>query len=260
MSSKKPPKTVNFSFSDEPPTMNNSIIEDTLNEMTLEDNGVHQSIAEHEPSVPDEAELQIEEKEKIQEEDIFDMTPPTATAKKIRKDKELQQNIEELEQEITKPTTTQKKPRKKRQMTPEHLAKLQKARELAQIARTKKKEERLEAERLEKEQKELIKKAKVKRVQKLKEEVEEEDEPPEQPKGKTNFGLTQAMLEESQYQAILRYDSLRKQQKAEKKKQQMVEQEKQKMLNTIARATGQTYTYGARRPDGKLMNKWDACF
>ena len=173
--SKKPPRTVNFSFSDEPPKINNSIIEETLNEMTLdtECNGVEQTITE--PSVPDEAELQIEEKEKIQEEDIFDMTP---TLKKVKKDNNLQKEIQELEQEITKPTTKQKKPRKKREMTPEHLAKLQKARELAQIARKKKKEERLEAERLEKEQKELIKKAKVKRVQKLKQEVEEEDEPP----------------------------------------------------------------------------------
>jgi hypothetical protein len=188
------------------------------------------------------------------------MAPPTATAKKIRKDKELQQNIEELEQQISKPTTTQKKPRKKREMTPEHLAKLALAREKAQIARKKKAEERAEAKKLEQEQKELIKKAKVKRVQKLKEEVEEEDEPPEQPKGKTNFGLTQADLEEAQYNAILKYDALRKQQKAEKKKQQMIEQEKMKMLNTINRATGQTYQYGARRPDGKLMNRWDSCY
>ena len=257
MSSKKPPKTVNFSFSDEPPTMNNSIIEDTLNEMTLEDNGVHQSIAEHEPSVPDEAELQIEEKEKIQEEDIFDMTP---TLKKVKKDNNLQKEIQELEQEIAehKPTV-EKKPRKKRQITQEHLDKLAKARELAQIARKKKAEERAEAKKLEEEQKELIKKAKVKRVQKLKQEVEEE-EPPEQPKGKTNMGLTMADLEEAQYQAILKYDALRKQQKAEKKQQQMVEQEKQKMLNTINRATGQTYQYGARRPDGKLMNRWDSCY
>ena len=115
-------------------------------------------------------------------------------------------------------------------------------------------------EKLEQEQKELIKKAKVKRVQKLKQEVEEEEEPPEQPKGKTNMGLTMADLEEAQYQAILKYDALRKQQKQEKKKAQMVEQEKQKMLNTINRATGQTYQYGARRSDGRLMNKWDSCY
>ena len=257
--SKKIPKNVDFTFSEAPSLMDMSLIESELNDITDASQmpeGLPTSAGDQ---VPDEVDLQIEQKEEIQEEDIFDMAP-TKTAKKIKKDKELQDDIEELEQSISKPAVKHK--RKRKPMSAEHLAKLALAREKAQIARKAKKEEREQALKLEKEQKDLLKKVKQKRVSKLKKEVEQSDsEGEETPKGKgKSMGLTQADLEEAQYQAILKYDSMRKAQKEEKRKQQMIEQEKQKMLNTINRATGQTYSYGARRSDGRLMNRFDNCY
>ena len=250
--SKKVPRVVDFSFSDTPHAMDMSNIQSEINDVA--DNG-----DVYEQSIPDEAEFQIEEKEEIQEEDIFDMSDNMPeTVKRAEKDIDLQKDIEELEADIVeKPKQVRKK---RKPMSKEHLAKLALAREKAMISRKAKAAERAENKKLDNESKDLVKKAKQKRVQ-LKKEIEEEDEPTIKPTGNgKSFGLTQADLEEAQYQAILKYDSLRKQQKAEKKKQQMVEQEKQKMLATIGRATGQTYTYGSRRTDGRLVNRFDNCY
>lgn len=254
--SKKVPRVVDFSFSDTPHGMDMSNMSNIQSEINdVPDNG-----DVYEQSIPDEAEFQIEEKEEIQEEDIFDMEDKMPeTVKRVEKDIDLQKDIEELEADIAqKPKQVRKK---RKPMSKEHLAKLALAREKAMISRKAKAAERAENKKLDNESKDLVKKAKQKRVQKLKKEIEEEDEPTIKPAGNgKSFGLTQADLEEAQYQAILKYDALRKQQKAEKKKAQLVEQEKQKMLATIGRATGQTYGYGARSSDGRLMNRFDNCY
>ena len=250
--SKKVPRVVDFSFSDTPHGMDMSNIQSEINDVA--DQG-----DVYEQSIPDEAEFQIEEKEEIQEEDIFDMSDKMPeTVKRAEKDIDLQKDIEELEADIVeKPKQVRKK---RKPMSKEHLAKLALAREKAMISRKAKAAERAENKKLDNESKDLVKKAKQKRVQKLKKEIEEEDEEVKPISKGKSLGLTQADLEEAQYQAILKYDALRKSQKAEKKKQQMVEQEKQKMLATIGRATGQTYTYGSRRTDGRLVNRFDNCY
>lgn len=250
--SKKVPRVVDFSFSDTPHAMDMSNIQSEINDVA--DNG-----DVYEQSIPDEAEFQIEEKEEIQEEDIFDMSDKMPeTVKRAEKDIDLQKDIEELEADIVeKPKQVRKK---RKPMSKEHLAKLALAREKAMISRKAKAAERAENKKLDNESKDLVKKAKQKRVQKLKKEIEEDDEEVKPISKGKSLGLTQADLEEAQYQAILKYDALRKSQKAEKKKQQMVEQEKQKMLATIGRATGQTYTYGSRRTDGRLVNRFDNCY
>tara|TARA_R110000824_G_scaffold129629_1_gene291205 strand:- start:334 stop:1089 length:756 start_codon:yes stop_codon:yes gene_type:complete len=250
--SKKVPRVVDFSFSDTPHAMDMSNIQSEINDVA--DQG-----DVYEQSIPDEAEFQIEEKEEIQEEDIFDMSDKMPeTVKRAEKDIDLQKDIEELEADIVeKPKQVRKK---RKPMSKEHLAKLALAREKAMISRKAKAAERAENKKLDNESKDLVKKAKQKRVQKLKKEIEEDDEEVKPISKGKSLGLTQADLEEAQYQAILKYDALRKSQKAEKKKQQMVEQEKQKMLATIGRATGQTYTYGSRRTDGRLVNRFDNCY
>ena len=144
--SKKIPKNVDFTFSEAPSLMDVSLIESELNDIT-DASQMPEGLPTSEGLVPDEVDLQIEEKEEIQEEDIFDMAP-TKTAKKIKKDKELQDDIEELEQSISKPAVKHK--RKRKPMSAEHLAKLALAREKAQIARKAKKEEREQALKLEK--------------------------------------------------------------------------------------------------------------
>ena len=253
--SKKVPRVVDFSFSDTPHGMDMSNIQSEINDVP--DHG-----DVYEQSIPDEAEFQIEEKEEIQEEDIFDMSDKMPeTVKRVEKDIDLQKDIEELEADIVLSKKPKQVRKKRKPMSKEHLAKLALAREKAMISRKAKAAERAENKKLDNESKDLVKKAKQKRVQKLKKEIEEEDEPTIKPTGNgKSFGLTQADLEEAQYQAILKYDALRKQQKAEKKKAQLVEQEKQKMLNQINRATGQTYGYGARSSDGRLMNRFDNCY
>ncbi len=253
--SKKVPRVVDFSFSDTPHGMDMSNIQSEINDVP--DNG-----DVYEQSIPDEAEFQIEEKEEIQEEDIFDMSDKMPeTVKRAEKDIDLQKDIEELEADIVLSKKPKQVRKKRKPMSKEHLAKLALAREKAMISRKAKAAERAENKKLDNESKDLVKKAKQKRAQKLKKEIEEDDEPTIKPTGNgKSLGLTQADLEESQYQAILKYDALRKQQKAEKKKAQLVEQEKQKMLNQINRATGQTYGYGARRSDGRLMNRFDNCY
>ncbi len=258
--SKKVPRVVDFSFSDTPHTMDMSDIQSEINDVVAEREGPEGATQQ---SMPDEAEFHIEEKEEIQEEDIFDMSEKMPeTVKRVEKDIDLQREIEEVESEISHAQRPKQVRKKRKPMSKEHLAKLALAREKAMISRKAKAAERAENKKLNNEQKDLVKKAKQKRVQKLKKEIEEEDEEPIKGGGKglKSPGLTQADLEEAQYNAILKYDALRKSQKAEKKKAQLVEQEKQKMLNQINRATGQTYQYGARRPDGKLMNRFDNCY
>ena len=103
-----------------------------------------------------------------------------------------------------------------------------------------------------------MKKQKVKRVQKLKQEVEEPEEPalapapaPAPVKRDNETWITKKDLEQAQYEAIAKYETLRKQRKAEKRQAQMIEQERQTLIRKL---TPQTYKYR----DGS--NLWDSCY
>lgn len=91
----------------------------------------------------------------------------------------------------------------------------------------------------------------VKSAKKVYEEkVEEEHQEVEVPKESQLYHLSQDQLRELQFQAIHGYDTLRKQQKAEKKKKQAEEQHAQKTYQAVHRAVNRQVD-----DDG-----WGVCF
>lgn len=175
---------------------------------------------------------EIEEKEQINTKDIFDNLPDEPVEEPVVK---------------VKPVKV-KKPRKP--MSEEHKQKLAFAREKAMAVRKAKAEEKKKMKALDNEEKELLKTQKIKKVQKLKKEVEEPIEEVVQKTQKVS-GLTKKDLEDAQFEAIVKYETLRKQRKAAKKEAEMVEQTKKDMMNKLA---PQQYKYR----DGS--NRWDMCY
>ena len=231
--SKKPPSVVQFNFTEDlpapPPELTESIVPEQ-DPGTGEENPnfiydeVEAPIEEEEPII------RIEEKEAINRKELFDVPADEPAPKPVKV----------------------KKPRKP--MSEEHKAKLALAREKAMASRKVKAEERKKMKALDKEEKELVKQQKVKRVQKLKEEVSDE-KPLETTTPTKTTGLTRKDLEEAQLEAIMKYESIRKQRKEEKKQAKIVEEGKAKMLNQINRATGGV---NYRYRDGS--NRFDGCY
>lgn len=150
--------------------------------------------------------------------------------------------------------TKKGKPRKQRPpMTEEHKEKLKKAREKAMLVRKQKAQERRSAKALDVEEKQLIQKQKQKRVSKLKKEVEEDidmnDDPPTRKTSET--WITKKDLEEAQFQAIMSYEKMRKERKAEKQIRQKKEQEEEVVRQQIRRAVA---------PPQKEYNPFDICY
>jgi len=140
--------------------------------------------------------------------------------------------------------TKKGKPRKQRPpMTEEHKAKLAKAREKAMEARKKKAQEKKEAKALEKEEKELLKKQKVKRVKKLKEEVENNEEGAEIDPPKKEQSFSKKDLEEAQLEAIMKYETIRKQRKKEKQEKQKKDAEEEAIRQQLRRAVAPPQEY-----------------
>tara|TARA_R100000654_G_scaffold75048_1_gene111029 strand:+ start:1012 stop:1716 length:705 start_codon:yes stop_codon:yes gene_type:complete len=140
--------------------------------------------------------------------------------------------------------TKKGKPRKKRPpMTEEHKAKLAKAREKAMEARKQKAQEKKEAKALEKEEKELLKKQKVKRVKKLKEEVENNEEGAEIDPPKKEQSFSKKDLEEAQLEAIMKYETIRKQRKKEKQEKQKKDAEEEAIRQQLRRAVAPPQEY-----------------
>ena len=190
--------------------------------------------------------LEVVEKPKPVKEDIFDLPNLAVMPDEVK---------EELMEQGIKPMVKEKKKRKP--MSEEHKAKLALAREKAMIARKAKAEERKKMKELDNQEKELLKQQKVKKVQKLKKEVEEPEPEPQQMTQKVSNSITRKDLEEAQYDAIVKYETLRKQRKAEKKKVQEQERQKQELMNKLK---PQQSGYKARDASGRLLNRWDMCY
>ena len=245
--SKKPPPQVLFNFQEE-----------DINEK-IEADGEDFVYEDEQGSAPKGQEelIKIEEKEQIISKDIFDDMPDNIGV--------IPDEVKEVLMEEGIPLTPKVpekpvKPKKKRKpMSEEHKQKLALAREKAMIVRKAKAEEKKKMKALDTEEKELLKTQKIKRVKKLKEDVDADDSEgaevqkskPSPSVGVTTF--TKKDLEDAQYDAIMKYDAVRKQRKKEKKEAEMIERDKQKMLNTIQKATG-SYSYR----DGS--NRWDSCY
>ena len=230
MSNKKAPELFNFS--------NPEFDAETEKEIELAFNEVDE-VEEQEAPSPEP--IKVQEKIKIKEQDIFEIT-----------NKDTGEENPNFIYDDDKPpaqATKQKVKKPRKPMSEDHKAKLAIAREKAMEARKANAVERKKMKELESEEKELLKTQKVKRVQKLKAEVN--DDEISTPTKTT--GLSKKDLEDAQLEAIMKYEAIRKKRKEEKKQAQMIEEGKQKMLNNIQRATGM-YKYR----DGS--NRFDNCY
>jgi len=215
--------------------------------------------------LPDEVVMpSVVERKKIDTNDIFDMEEIRTELDNMPDD--LAVVPDELKDKITEPPKTYKPPAKpvsekkrkvnkngkpRKAMSEEHKQKLADARKKAVEVRKQKAIERKQQQALDKEEKELLKKQKVKRVQKLKQEVEEPAPAPAPVKRDSETWITKKDLENAQYEAIAKYETIRKQRKAEKRQAQMIEQERQTLIRKLQ---PQTYKYR----DGS--NRWDSCY
>ena len=254
MSNKQPPRVqLNFEPDYEPPPQDDRM---TDIDIDIKDVDATQETLDMMPKV--------EEKQEINEKDIFDNMPDNLAVlpEKVREELEIDKMESQIQYqalETPRPAKKQtinrvnKKPRKP--MTEAHKAKLAEARKKALEVRRAKAQEKKQAKQIEQETKKLKQKQKLKEFEQLKQEVEKpivkEPEPQTQrpPVGVTMF--TKKDLEDAQFEAIVKYDALRKKQKAEKKQAEMVERQKKELLNKIA---PQQYRYR----DGS--NPWDRCY
>ena len=192
------------------------------------------------------------EKPKILREDIFDL--PSLVEKEA-----LVSDSEEEPVHINRPKALKKlkvakqekikKPRKP--MTEEHKAKLGKAREKALIVRRRLAEERKQMKAIDTETTQLNKQKKVNQFNQLKEEVTGEPHAQAKPAPSTP-SMTKKDLEEAQFEAIVRYETLRKARKEEKRKQQAIDKTKEELMKKIQPKKGYAYRDGS--------NRWDMCY
>ena len=241
MSKKQPPRVMlNFEPDYEPPQKPDM-------DFNIMDLDVQEELIDDDDMMP-----KIQEKEKINVKDIFDNINEEAL--RDEETGEVNPNFIYSEKSKAKPKViSEKKPRKP--MSEEHKQKLALAREKAMEVRKANAIEKKKMKELENEEKELLKKQKVKKFQKLKESVEKSDEEEIKPTTKiinNHPSITKKDLEEAQFEAIMRYETLRKQRKAEKKEKEMIESQKKELLRKLTPQTSYKYRDGS--------NPWDMCY
>ncbi len=240
----QPPRVI-FNFEvDEPIEDTEVVVEDDFS-----DNDEH--IVEEE-SLPQRVQSPPQ-KEKISD-DIFENIPS--------------QIISDLESKINKakPTKKTQKPKDpnkpKRKADPEHMAKM---RAKAAETRARKKREKEEKLKLETEEKQLMNAKKKMELEKMKKELNGESEPEPPPKKEpataapaskppTNHKsvFTQEDLAKAQFEAIVRYEALRKDRKAKKRATQKEERDKKELMDKL---TGKR----TNQP-GRVRNIYDGCY
>ncbi len=179
------------------------------------------------------------------------------------------QIISDLESKINKakPTKKTQKPKDpnkpKRKSNPEHMAKM---RAKAAETRERKKREKEEKLKLETEEKQLMNAKKKIELEKMKKELNGESEPEPPPKTEpkkepateskppTNYksSFTQEDLAKAQFEAIIRYETLRKDRKAKKRAAQKEERDKKELMDKL---TGKR----TNQP-GRVRNIYDGCY
>ena len=88
---------------------------------------------------------------------------------------------------------------------------------------------------------------------KLDEQYLQQQQPP--PSSGPRGNLTRKDLEDAQFDAIMKYESLRKERKAEKKQKEMIERQQADLKQKI-----NNFGYGSKAPNGRLVNRWDSCY
>ena len=218
-----------------------------------EEDDVHSETGEENPNfVYDEDEpmndndINIQEKivdfvepEPIRDEEIFDMGEVVKPVEKKPEKNVVNYNINH---EATpppvplkangKPVKLNKNGKPRKQISPEHLAKLQEARKKALETRRANKKEKVNTKELEKKKKQLLIEKQQLEVSELEEQVKTKSTKPIQKIEYVN-GLTKEDLYTAQLEAITKYDSVRKAEKKKKKEEKMIETQKKEMLNKI---------------------------
>ena len=198
---------------------------------------------------------EVIEKEQIVEDNIFE-----SIKSKKHKDLEIIDKVKEINEinEINEPVVPEvkkvqspKPQKKKRVLSQDHKAKLALAREKALATRRAKAEEKKRMKQIENETKVLRKKKAEKDLEDLKSNVN--NEKPVPTTSQTVQTFTKEDLENAQLSAIIQYETIRKARKEEKKKEKMIQEQKEQMKRQIAR-------YGAKDTNGRLLNRWDACY
>lgn len=196
---------------------------------------------------------EVIEKEQIVEDNIFE-----SIKSKKHKDLEISEinEINEINEPVVpvpevKKVQSPKPQKKKRVLSQDHKAKLALAREKALATRRAKAEEKKRMKQIENETKVLRKKKAEKDLEDLKSNVN--NEKPVPTTSQTVQSFTKEDLENAQLSAIIQYETIRKARKEEKKKEKMIQEQKEQMKRQIAR-------YGAKDTNGRLLNRWDACY
>ena len=161
--------------------------------------------------------VKLSKEEKAEQRRIVREAAKAAEKERKLQEKEAKKLAKQQEKERLKAL------RPKKQMSPEHLEKLQAGRLKAQETRARNKKLREEGAD--------IPKPLTKKEKELKNVVESVIEP-----RKSQNQLSKSDLEEAQFNAIMRYEEMRKKRKVEKQKKQKEEQILQQSQATIARA------------------------
>tara|TARA_R110002110_G_scaffold172_1_gene685 strand:+ start:7063 stop:7842 length:780 start_codon:yes stop_codon:yes gene_type:complete len=203
--------------------------------------------------------------------DIFDIKEPEAIKEPIEEPIESEEE-EELVDEPDEPEPVEPEPEPepvkvkptgkltkkgvpRKPMSDDHKEKLKLARIKAAEGRRRAAAERKANRDIETEEKNLIKQKRVKDLQKLKDEVNDVPTRPNRSFGVTAF--TKEDLERAQYDAILKYDKLRKSEKAQKKKLQLEENQRKELMQKLQPTN---VGYRSTNTNGKLSNKYDFCY
>ena len=196
---------------------------------------------------------EVIEKEQIVEDNIFENIKS-----KVNKDLEISEINEEIVspvkpiKPVVKKVNSPKTQKKKRVLSDDHKAKLALAREKALATRRAKAEEKKRMKQIENETKVLRKKKAEKDLEDLKSNVNNEKPVPTTTTTPVQT-FTKQDLENAQLEAIIKYETIRKARKEEKKKEKMIIEQREQMKRQIAR-------YGAKDTNGRLLNRWDACY
>ncbi len=250
--SKQPPQ-VQFNF--EPDTIEkpaddiiDEIIEDVIDE---KDFGVN---------LPD-----IEKKEIVQE-DVFEYPDNIGVLpEKVKEDikSEFMEAGEVFKEPKQRKQTLNKNGKPRKKLSEEHKQKLKLAREKALEVRREKALERKKEKAFVEEEKQLQRKKKQQDFDKLKKSVEQPElkataqELVSTGQRTAETWVTKADLEKAQFEAIAKYEILRKQRKAEKRQKEQLEQEKQNIINKLK---PQNTGYRAMGNNGRFMNPYDSCY
>ena len=85
--------------------------------------------------------------------------------------------------------------------------------------------------------------------------LQQQQAPTAPPSSGPRGNLTRKDLEDAQFDAIMKYESLRKERKAEKKQKEMIERQQADLKQKI-----NNFGYGSKAPNGRLVNRWDSCY